>query len=182
MADRRDDEVRDFVKEDHNEDPLSGEHGAHPVGTGAGTAIGGAAAGAAGGALGGPVGAVVGAVVGGVAGGLAGKAIAESIDPTIEYGYWEAEYENRPYYDKDVDYDTYAPAYRHGWEGRARHADRTYDEAEADLRREWEESEFKDKLDWEKARPATRDAWHRIDENYTSYSSDTTNPKPPKKG
>src|SRR5687768_487896 len=105
-----------IVEADHNEDPITGEHGAHPVGAGAG-----AAAGAAAGALGGPIGAVAGAVVGGVAGGLAGKAVAEQIDPTVEYAYWETEYENQPYYDSNVGYDTYSHAYRHGWEGRARY-------------------------------------------------------------
>jgi hypothetical protein len=53
---------------------------------------------------------------------------------------------------------------------------------EADLRREWDESEFQKKLEWEKAKPAARDAWHRVDENYTSYSSDTAKQQPPKKG
>src|SRR4051794_32509382 len=53
---------------DSNQDPITGEPGAHPVGVGVGTAAGGAAAGALGGAAAGPVGAVVGAVAGGLAG------------------------------------------------------------------------------------------------------------------
>jgi hypothetical protein len=52
------------VRDDLNADPISGEPGAHPIGTGVGAA-GGAAAGAAVGAAGGPVGAAVGGVVGG---------------------------------------------------------------------------------------------------------------------
>ena len=64
---------------DANRDPISGEPGAHPVGTGVGAAAGGAAAGAAGGLVGGPIGAAAGAVVGGVVGGLAGKSIAEVV-------------------------------------------------------------------------------------------------------
>lgn len=65
-----------------NPDPITGEKGAHPVGTGIGAAGAGAAATAVGAAVGGPVGAVVSAVVGSVAGGLAGKGVAEQIDPT----------------------------------------------------------------------------------------------------
>ena len=57
---------------DANRDPISGEAGAHPVGTGIG------AAGA------GTIGAVVGSVIGSVAGGLAGKGAAEKADPTVE--------------------------------------------------------------------------------------------------
>jgi hypothetical protein len=155
-----------IVEADHNEDPITGEHGAHPVGAGAGAAVGGAAAGAAAGALGGPIGAAAGAVVGGIAGGLAGKAIAEQIDPTVEYAYWETEYEKSPYYDSDVDYSTYSHAYRHGWEGRARYPDRTFDAAEADLRREWEASQYNDDLEWDRARLASRDAWTRVEQNY----------------
>ena len=66
-----------------NRDPLSGELGAHPIGTGVGAAAGGVAAGAAVGSVAGPVGTVVGAAVGAVAGGLAGKGVAEKVDPTV---------------------------------------------------------------------------------------------------
>src|ERR1700742_2297744 len=103
---------------DANRDPITGEPGAHPVGTGLGTAAGGAAAGAAGGAAAGPVGAVVGAVAGGIVGGLAGKSIAESIDPTAEDAYWRENHAGRPYHDASITYDDLAPAYRHGWESR----------------------------------------------------------------
>ncbi len=53
--------VKNLPKEERdrlNADPITGEPGAHPVGTGLG-AVGGAATGATVGALGGPVGAVV---------------------------------------------------------------------------------------------------------------------------
>ena len=67
-----------------NPDPLTGETGSHPVGTGVGTA-GGAVAGAAiGGVIGGPLGAAVGALVAGVAGAHSGRGVAEAINPTAE--------------------------------------------------------------------------------------------------
>jgi phage tail tape-measure protein len=145
---------------DQNRDPLSGEPGAHPVGTGVGAAVGGAAAGAAAGSVAGPVGTVVGAVAGAVGGGLAGKAIAENIDPTAEDAYWRSNYSKRPYYSKDVTYETYAPAYRHGWESRSRFPDRRYEDVEPELRTAWEKSNSK--LSWDKARLAARDAWDRL--------------------
>jgi outer membrane lipoprotein SlyB len=67
---------------DANRDPISGQPGAHPVGTGIGAAGVGSAATAVGAVVGGPVGAAVGAVVGSVVGGLVGKGTAEKIDPT----------------------------------------------------------------------------------------------------
>ncbi len=66
-----------------NLDPITGEPGAHPVGTGVGAVAGGLAAGAAAGTVVGPVGTAVGAAVGAVAGGLAGKGVAEKVDPTV---------------------------------------------------------------------------------------------------
>src|SRR5436305_4404539 len=90
-----------------NRDPLSGEKGAHPVGTGVGAAAAGAAAGAAGGMMAGPAGAAVGAVLGAVAGGLAGKGVAESIDPTVETEYWRNNYKSRPYYESGHEFEHY---------------------------------------------------------------------------
>ena len=168
---------------DDNPDPITGEPGSHPVGTGVGAAVGagvggaaigaGAAASAAAlggtvGAVAGPVGVAVGAIAGGVAGAFAGKGIAESIDPTAEDAYWRHEFENRPYYEQGNQYDDYKPAYQYGWESRAAYAGRTYDEVEGDLERIWQER--KADLEWEKARPAVRDAWDRIDRSQPKKS------------
>ena len=77
-------DVRDVYRSGTpNRDPISGELGAHPVGTGVGAVAGGVAAGAVVGSVAGPVGTAVGAAVGAVAGGLAGKGVAEVLDPTI---------------------------------------------------------------------------------------------------
>lgn len=153
---------------DANRDPLSGETGAHPVGTGLGAAMGGAAAGAAAGAVAGPIGAVVGVVVGGVAGGLAGKGVAESIDPTTEHAYWRENHTTRPYYESGHSYDDYSPAYQYGWESRQAHAGRKWDEVENDLSAGWETTKAKSRLTWDKARLATRDAWERAESHVSS--------------
>jgi hypothetical protein len=155
--------VNDDVDRDENPDPITGEHGAHPVGAGLGAAVGGAAAGAAAGAVAGPVGAAVGIVTGGIAGGLAGKEIAERIDPTVEEHYWRNVYPTRDYYDKNVRYDQIGPAYQYGWESRAKYHGRDWEEAERDLERDWNSQRGTSSLDWQRARPATRDAWERID-------------------
>lgn len=147
---------------DMNPDPITGAPGSHPVGTGVGAA-GGGAAGMAIGAAGGPVGAMVGAAIGAVAGGLAGKAAAESIDPTAEDAYWRDNYSKRPYADSLTEYDTYAPAYRYGWESRAANPDRRYDDVESDLEKGWTKTKSAAKLSWEKAKHAARDAWDRVE-------------------
>ena len=149
-----------------NEDPITGESGAHPVGSGLGAAAGGAVAGVAAGAIGGPVGAALGAAVGGVAGGMAGKTIAERIDPTVESKYWESSYQDRPYTDSSLAYSHYDPAYRYGWESRGRYNEGDFAAVENDLERDWSDHRGSSDLEWKQARPATKDAWDRVDNVY----------------
>ena len=150
----------DTVEELRNDDPISGEPGAHPVGVGVGTALGGAAVGAAAGALGGPIGAVAGAIAGGIAGGIAGKATAELIDPTLEMEHWRSVYTKQPYFQSSREFTAYEPAYRAGmeaydplmpvtWEDREENAKENYN---ADLR----------EIPWSEAKVAARDAYNRL--------------------
>jgi uncharacterized protein (TIGR02271 family) len=75
---------------DANRDPITGESGSHPVGTGVGAVAGGAAGAAAGAATGaalgtagaGPIGTGIGAVAGAIIGGAAGHGTAEGLNPT----------------------------------------------------------------------------------------------------
>jgi hypothetical protein len=170
--------AKDEHDHDENRDPITGEHGAHPVGTGAGAAVGGGLAGAAAGMAAGPVGTVAGAVIGGVVGGLAGKEIAEQIDPTVEEHYWRNEYTFRDYYDPMIGYDEVGPAYQYGWESRAEYGERKWEEVEPDLAHEWPERCGKSTLDWGRARPATRDAWDRVDRNFAANPQNRTYPDP----
>lgn len=150
---------------DTNPDPITGQPGAHPVGTGVGAASAGAVGTAVGAAIGGPVGAVVGAVAGAVGGGLIGKGVAEQVNPSVEDEYWRTNYSSRPYFEKDYDYNDYAPAYRTGYEGYSSYSDRgmTYDEAEPHLQEHYDRQPNKGRLAWEKAKYATRDAWNRVE-------------------
>jgi phage tail tape-measure protein len=150
------------AKELRNEDPISGEAGAHPVGTGIGAALGGAATGAVVGMAGGPVGTVIGAIAGGVAGGLAGKAVAESYDPTVETSYWKDEYRNRPYYNSKYSYEHYEPAYRAGWESYDAGTKADWQAREAAAREQWENEGGHTHMTWEEARNASQDAYDRV--------------------
>lgn len=151
------------AREDLNADPITGQPGSHPVGTGVGAA-GGAAAGAAIGAIGGPLGALIGGAIGAVIGGGAGKAAAEAIDPTQEEAYWRAEYANSTHYISGHDFDRdYHPAYAVGYANRHRYpADARFDEYETDLEKSWNEVKGDSRLDWSDARNAARAAWERL--------------------
>ena len=146
-----------------NRDPITGAPGAHPVGVGVGAAAGGIAAGAAAGTLAaGPVGTVVGAAVGAVVGGLAGKAVAEHYDPTVEEQYWRSNFDRESYYRRGTSFDDYAPAYRIGGEARGRYGDKSFDDVEDDLAKEYQAARGESRLEWEDARDATRAAWTRV--------------------
>ena len=147
---------------DLNPDPITGEPGSHPLGTGIGAA-GGGTTGAAIGALAGPVGAVVGAAVGAIAGGYAGKAVAESIDPTAEDAYWRGNYAKEPYVKSGASFDDYQPAYRTGYTGYGKYAGRQWDEVENDLQHEYEQGKGRSSLAWSDAKHATKAAWHRVE-------------------
>lgn len=160
---------------DANRDPISGTPGSHPVGTGIGAAGAGATGAVIGGAVGGPVGAVVGAAIGAVAGGLAGKGVAEAIDPTAEDAYWRDNYNTRPYVQADRGYEYYQPAYQYGWESRAQHANRSWDEVESDLEGGWEKVKGASRVTWNEAKSATKDAWHRVEKSADRDTSRVSN-------
>lgn len=130
------------------------------VGGVAGGVAGGAAAGAVVGGMTGPVGAAVGAAIGAVAGAVAGRAKA---DPAVEDAYWRDNYSTRPYIRSGATYDDYAPAYRYGWDAQSRYAGRSYDDVEPELARDWGTARGNSSLEWEHAKHATRDAWHRVE-------------------
>ena len=144
-----------------NRDPISGEPGAHPVGTGIGAALGGAAAGAVTGTAAGPIGTIVGAALGAIVGGLAGKSAAESIDPTSENVYWRDNFMHRPYAASGSTFDDYGPAYGYGVAAYSRYPGRRFDDLEADLSRDWTTARGRSNLEWARAREAARDAWLR---------------------
>ncbi|MCU0525916.1 MAG: glycine zipper family protein [Elainella sp. Prado103] len=191
------DQTRDFPSSDRetasNADPITGEPGAHPVGTGIGAAAAGAAATAIG-ATAGPIGAVVGAVVGSVIGGLVGKSAAESTNPTIEETYWRDSYTSRPYIRPEYPYEAYQLAFQVGHEGYLSRSKQriSFHEAEPELRREYESRNHESRnhesrnhesrgyesgnhgaeIVWDEARYAAEDAWERTKRNTFFYEED----------
>ncbi len=147
-------EIEKEARTEANHDPITGEPGSHPVGTGVG---------AAGGAM-------IGAAVGGVAGGLAGKGVAESVNPTEEDAYWRENHVDRPYA-ANRGYDELGPAYQYGWESWAKHRERGWSGAEGDLEKGWNQARGNSRLAWTDARHASRDAWDRLDGRFATGES-----------
>ncbi|WP_035987922.1 hypothetical protein [Leptolyngbya sp. KIOST-1] len=159
---------------DRNPDPVTGEPGSHPVGTGVGAAGAGVIGTAVGVIAGGPIGGAIGAVVGSAAGGLLGKSVAETLDPTVEDIYWRDNYHTRPYVDSAYTYDDYSPAYRTGYEGYSTYRPQgmTYQQAEPYLRQRYERDYPGRRLGWDKARYASQDAWYRVEHGAPVYADD----------
>jgi len=128
------------------------------VGAVTGGVAGGATAGALVGGMTGPVGAAVGAAIGAAVGAMAGR----KADPAVEDTYWRDNYSSRPYVKSGSSYDDYAPAYRYGVDAYSRHPGRSFDEVESDLGRDWGSTRGRSSLEWDHAKHATRDAWHRV--------------------
>lgn len=149
-----------------NRDPITGEPGSHPAGTGVGAASAGMAGMAIGGAIGGPVGAVVGGAVGAVAGAYAGHAAAESIDPTTvaaletQRTVLRENFASRPYA-ANRQFADYQDAYDYGLQARSQYAGRTWDSSlEQDLERGWQNTKAASRQGYSEAKDAVRDAWH----------------------
>ena len=157
------DEEHSKDRPDTNPDPLTGEPGSHPVGTGVGAASGGLTGAAIGAAVGGPVGAAIGAVVGGVAGAYGGRGVAEAINPTEEDNYWRENHEKQEWAQGDAaSFDHYHPAYKTGYEGVMKYAGKDYHQIETDLARDYQKNDANPAIPWDRARPAVRAAWHRV--------------------
>ena len=90
------------------------------------------------------------------------KTISELVNPGEEDRYWREHFRDRPYVERGSDYALYRPAFRFGWESRVRYFDRTWQEAEPRLQRDWLQRHESD-LPWTRARLSARDAWERVD-------------------
>lgn len=87
---------------------------------------------------------------------------AVEYQPAAEDDFWRANHPSQPYA-CETSYESFAPAYRVGYEGYARHGieGRPFREAEPLLRRLYEQSGGE--LEWDDAaRPAAEAAWDRL--------------------
>jgi hypothetical protein len=158
---RRDDDV--VVSRD-----TDGEGHATTGGAAVAGAVTGGVIGLAAGPVGAAVGAVGGAIVGAVTEGIMHSGADadmdtvssttrrwEDVSPAYRSG-WE-----RQYGSGGGRWEDYEPHYRYGWETASNpsYRDRSFDEIEPDLRRDWE-GRYTD-TPWDTAREPIRDAWSR---------------------
>jgi len=75
--------------------------------------------------------------------------------------YWQQNYRFRPYIENGASYEDYQPGYQTGHEGYDRYAGQSFDEAETELKRDYEAIAPMG-LAWDKAKDAARDAWDQV--------------------
>jgi hypothetical protein len=85
------------------------------------------------------------------------------IDPAAEEAYWRANFKREIYYEKGLTFEDYHPAYRTGWEGRARHRGRSFEEVERELQADYNRNRAGSRLAWDRSKHAVRAGWERFD-------------------
>jgi hypothetical protein len=87
-----------------------------------------------------------------------------------EDNYWFENFSSRPYALGPDFYDRFRPGFRYGFESAHHNMGRSWEEAEADLRRGWDAYEHRgtDPSPWEEIKEAVRDAWERVTGNRES--------------
>ena len=88
----------------------------------------------------------------------------EPLESLAHEEYWRESFAAEPYARPGAEYDYYAAGYRTGWEGRARHPGKRFEDVEDELRRAYDESRTADQPGWEEGRHAAMAAWKRIDD------------------
>ncbi|RYG13443.1 MAG: hypothetical protein EON92_05465 [Burkholderiales bacterium] len=83
---------------------------------------------------------------------------SRAINPTAEEAYWRQTFMNEPYYQADLNYDDYSPAYRVGYTGPVRR-EGDFKSLESMLQQDWQKVRGRSRLSWAQARQATRAAW-----------------------
>ncbi|MDB5801203.1 MAG: hypothetical protein JWL63_2142 [Rhodocyclales bacterium] len=130
------------------------------IGVAVGTAGGITAGALVGGIAAGPAGAVVGAAIGAAAGGVGSRALLEGFDSAPVDAHWHARFAEEPYYDRDMRYEDYAPAYRIGAAARVAHPQARFEDAEPVMQNEYPGARGESRLAWERAREAARASFH----------------------
>ena len=92
-----------------------------------------------------------------------------NLDTQAEEAFWREQYKREPYYSDDRGFDSWAPAYRVGYEGRMRYGDTPFDELDSVLQQDYLRLQGND-MTWDEVRPATRAAWERVDRRVQNFT------------
>lgn len=101
----------------------------------------------------------VGVIVGGAP---AGERRSPAFDPAPELEHWRQHFRECTYVEPHASFNDYGPAYGLGASSFARYPGRSFEDVETEMAGHWPASRGTSSLSWGHARPAARDAWHRL--------------------
>ena len=84
------------------------------------------------------------------------------VNPALEDAHWRAAWAEEPYARTDFLYEDYEPAYRLGYLGAAKRDGRSFEDAEPQLREQYDRVRGRSPLDWHAARVPAKAAWDRV--------------------
>lgn len=85
--------------------------------------------------------------------------------------FWRSNYNTRPYYQPNTDYNSYEPAYRYGHDLQNRYRGQRFEDInESELKQDWESMKSKTKQTWEDAKDAVKDAFNRASSKYSEHT------------
>jgi hypothetical protein len=93
-----------------------------------------------------------------------GKGMGHAVNHDEEDAHWREAHTREPYYNPERSYGDYGPAYRLGWESRARYDAGDFDDYEPAFRSDWDTRKGASRLTWEEARHAARAGWRRMEQ------------------
>jgi hypothetical protein len=103
-----------------------------------------------------------------------GQAVERVLDHDQEDAHWRQAHTTEPYYNPARAYEDYAPAYRMGWESRAKYDGGTFEQYEPAFRNDWEDAKGDSRLGWDEAKHAVRAGWRRIEDALPRGDAATT--------
>ncbi len=81
--------------------------------------------------------------------------------------YWQEQYRNEPYYNREFTFTDYLPAYLLG--SKNYNPELSFESAENHLSRQWTEAKGRSRLRWSQARNAARAGWYHIKRAKKAY-------------
>ena len=90
---------------------------------------------------------------------IPGRVPSDGVPREAVSSYWKDRYTAEPYYDNQLFFDDYEPAYQMGHAARAREMTQAYEQLERELETRWAAERGKSRLEWLQARAAVKRGW-----------------------
>lgn len=77
--------------------------------------------------------------------------------------HWQKQFSKEPYFESGRKFEDYEPAYKLGADARQKHDGKRFEQAEPEIKQQWESLKTNAHIGWEKAKLAARASWDRAE-------------------